>query len=165
MASVNKVILMGNLGRDPEVRYSPDGAAVCNVSIATTSQGRPAALPANAREPVIARRAAGPYRGPDRVVNAAARVRRDAKAAAVVAAKGQPERSTHSCFGPRQQGFIVGKVDGDVAAYQFKNLAAAQAACAARNDCGGVTYAVLRQVFRCPLDLPADGLGRERMMG
>ena len=37
MASVNKVILMGNLGRDPEVRYSPDGAAVCNVSIATTS--------------------------------------------------------------------------------------------------------------------------------
>jgi single-strand DNA-binding protein len=28
---------MGNLGRDPEVRYSPDGAAVCNVSIATTS--------------------------------------------------------------------------------------------------------------------------------
>ena len=37
MASVNKVILMGNLGRVPEVRYSPDGAAVCNVSIATTS--------------------------------------------------------------------------------------------------------------------------------
>ena len=40
MASVNKVILMGNLGRDPEVRYSPDGAAVCNVSIATTSSGK-----------------------------------------------------------------------------------------------------------------------------
>ncbi|ROT43877.1 single-stranded DNA-binding protein [Pusillimonas sp. NJUB218] len=38
MASVNKVILVGNLGRDPEVRYSPEGAAVCNVSIATTSQ-------------------------------------------------------------------------------------------------------------------------------
>lgn len=37
MASVNKVILVGNLGRDPEVRYSPDGAAMCNVSIATTS--------------------------------------------------------------------------------------------------------------------------------
>lgn len=37
MASVNKVILVGNLGRDPEVRYSPDGAALCNVSIATTS--------------------------------------------------------------------------------------------------------------------------------
>ena len=37
MASVNKVILVGNLGRDPEVRYSPDGAATCNVSIATTS--------------------------------------------------------------------------------------------------------------------------------
>jgi len=38
MASVNKVILVGNLGRDPEVRYSPEGTAVCNVSIATTSQ-------------------------------------------------------------------------------------------------------------------------------
>lgn len=38
MASVNKVILVGNLGRDPEVRYNPDGAAMCNVSIATTSQ-------------------------------------------------------------------------------------------------------------------------------
>jgi single-strand DNA-binding protein len=37
MASVNKVILIGNLGRDPEVRYSPEGAAICNVSIATTS--------------------------------------------------------------------------------------------------------------------------------
>ncbi|SAI62953.1 single-strand binding protein [Bordetella trematum] len=38
MASVNKVILVGNLGRDPEVRYSPDGAAICNLSLATTSQ-------------------------------------------------------------------------------------------------------------------------------
>lgn len=37
MASVNKVIIVGNLGRDPEVRYSPDGMAVCNISVATTS--------------------------------------------------------------------------------------------------------------------------------
>lgn len=37
MASVNKVILVGNLGRDPEVRHSPDGAAMCSISIATTS--------------------------------------------------------------------------------------------------------------------------------
>jgi single-strand DNA-binding protein len=37
MASVNKVILVGNLGRDPETRYSADGAAICNVSVATTS--------------------------------------------------------------------------------------------------------------------------------
>ncbi len=37
MASVNKVILVGNLGRDPEVRYSAEGSAVCNISIATTS--------------------------------------------------------------------------------------------------------------------------------
>jgi single-strand DNA-binding protein len=38
MASVNKVILVGNLGRDPEVRYSPEGSAICNLSLATTSQ-------------------------------------------------------------------------------------------------------------------------------
>jgi single-strand DNA-binding protein len=38
MASVNKVILVGNLGRDPEVRYTPDGAAIANISIATTSK-------------------------------------------------------------------------------------------------------------------------------
>jgi single-strand DNA-binding protein len=36
MASVNKVILVGNLGRDPETRYSPDGGAICNISVATT---------------------------------------------------------------------------------------------------------------------------------
>lgn len=36
MASINKVILIGNLGRDPELRYTPSGSAVCNVSIATT---------------------------------------------------------------------------------------------------------------------------------
>ncbi len=38
MASVNKVILVGNLGRDPEVRYAPSGAAICNVTIATSRQ-------------------------------------------------------------------------------------------------------------------------------
>jgi single-strand DNA-binding protein len=38
MASVNKVILVGNCGRDPEVRYLPSGQAVANVSIATTSR-------------------------------------------------------------------------------------------------------------------------------
>ncbi|WP_301555095.1 single-stranded DNA-binding protein [Alcaligenes sp. 1735tsa3] len=38
MASVNKVILVGNLGRDPEVRYSAEGSPICNISIATTSQ-------------------------------------------------------------------------------------------------------------------------------
>ena len=36
MASVNKVILVGNLGKDPEVRYLPSGDAVANLSIATT---------------------------------------------------------------------------------------------------------------------------------
>ena len=38
MASVNKVILMGNCGRDPEVRYLPSGQAVANVSIATSTK-------------------------------------------------------------------------------------------------------------------------------
>ena len=38
MASVNKVILIGNLGRDPETRYMPDGGAITNVSVATTEQ-------------------------------------------------------------------------------------------------------------------------------
>ncbi len=38
MASVNKVILVGNLGRDPEIRYAPSGAAICNVTIATSRQ-------------------------------------------------------------------------------------------------------------------------------
>lgn len=36
MASVNKVILIGNLGRDPEVRYAPSGAAICNITLATS---------------------------------------------------------------------------------------------------------------------------------
>ena len=36
MASVNKVILVGNLGRDPETRYMPNGEAVTNISVATT---------------------------------------------------------------------------------------------------------------------------------
>lgn len=36
MASVNKVILVGNLGRDPEVRYMPSGDAIANLSLATT---------------------------------------------------------------------------------------------------------------------------------
>jgi single-strand DNA-binding protein len=36
MASINKVILIGNLGRDPEVKHTQSGSAICNVSIATT---------------------------------------------------------------------------------------------------------------------------------
>lgn len=36
MASVNKVILVGNLGKDPEVRYMPNGDAVTNITLATT---------------------------------------------------------------------------------------------------------------------------------
>lgn len=38
MASVNKVILVGNLGRDPEVRYMPSGEPVANITIATSSK-------------------------------------------------------------------------------------------------------------------------------
>ena len=36
MASVNKAIILGNLGKAPEVRYMPSGDAVCNFSVATT---------------------------------------------------------------------------------------------------------------------------------
>ena len=36
MASVNKVIVLGNLGRDPELRYTPSNTPVCNVTIATS---------------------------------------------------------------------------------------------------------------------------------
>ena len=36
MASINKVILIGRLGRDPEIRYTPNGDAVANFSIATS---------------------------------------------------------------------------------------------------------------------------------
>lgn len=38
MAGVNKVILVGRLGRDPELRYTPSGAAVANFSIATSEE-------------------------------------------------------------------------------------------------------------------------------
>jgi len=38
MASVNKVILIGNLGRDPEIRYLPSGDAVANLNVATTEK-------------------------------------------------------------------------------------------------------------------------------
>jgi single-strand DNA-binding protein len=38
MASLNKVLLIGNLGRDPETRYLPSGGAVCNFSIATSER-------------------------------------------------------------------------------------------------------------------------------
>jgi single-strand DNA-binding protein len=38
MAGINKVILIGRLGRDPEVRYTPDGTAVANFSVATSEE-------------------------------------------------------------------------------------------------------------------------------
>jgi single-strand DNA-binding protein len=36
MASLNKVILIGNLGKDPETRYAPSGDAICNITVATS---------------------------------------------------------------------------------------------------------------------------------
>ena len=36
MASVNKVIIIGNLGKEPDTRYMPNGDAVCNITVATT---------------------------------------------------------------------------------------------------------------------------------
>ena len=40
MASVNKVILIGNLGADPESRFAPSGDAICNIRLATTETWR-----------------------------------------------------------------------------------------------------------------------------
>ena len=36
MASVNKAIIVGNLGKDPEVRYTASGDAICNITVATS---------------------------------------------------------------------------------------------------------------------------------
>jgi single-strand DNA-binding protein len=38
MASFNKIVIVGYLGRDPELRYTPQGVAVCNISVATTER-------------------------------------------------------------------------------------------------------------------------------
>ncbi len=38
MASFNKITIVGYLGKDPEIRYMPDGTAVCNFSVATTEK-------------------------------------------------------------------------------------------------------------------------------
>ena len=38
MSSVNKIILLGNCGRDPEIRYLPSGQAVANISVATSTR-------------------------------------------------------------------------------------------------------------------------------
>ena len=42
MRGVNKVILIGNLGRDPEIRYTRDGTAVANLNVATTDSWKDA---------------------------------------------------------------------------------------------------------------------------
>lgn len=38
MASLNKILIIGNVGRDPEIRYMQDGKAACNISIATSTK-------------------------------------------------------------------------------------------------------------------------------
>lgn len=38
--SLNKVLIIGNLGKDPELRYTPNGKPVCNLSVATSSRSR-----------------------------------------------------------------------------------------------------------------------------
>lgn len=38
MASFNKITIVGYLGRDPEIRYTPQGTAVCNLSVASTEK-------------------------------------------------------------------------------------------------------------------------------
>jgi single-strand DNA-binding protein len=50
MPSVNKVVLIGNLGRDPEVRYSQSGSAICNITVATSRQWKDRASGENLEE-------------------------------------------------------------------------------------------------------------------
>ena len=38
MASINKVIIVGNLGRDPETRYTTNNEAICNIAVATSDR-------------------------------------------------------------------------------------------------------------------------------
>lgn len=38
MASINKAIIVGNLGKDPETRYAPSGDCICNITVATTDR-------------------------------------------------------------------------------------------------------------------------------
>lgn len=40
MAGINKVIIVGNLGNDPEIRTMPNGEAVANISVATSEAGQ-----------------------------------------------------------------------------------------------------------------------------
>lgn len=47
---INKVILIGRLGNDPEVRYIPNGGAVANLQVATSVQKKPVLLPCYRRD-------------------------------------------------------------------------------------------------------------------
>ena len=66
MKGINKVIIVGNLGQDPEVRYTTSGAAVTNISVATSEQWKdkntykapPLMVPAFFGQPLCARRRA-----------------------------------------------------------------------------------------------------------
>ena len=40
MPSFNKIVIVGHLGRDPEIRYLPDGTAVCSFSVATSEKSK-----------------------------------------------------------------------------------------------------------------------------
>ena len=51
MASVNKVIIVGNLGRDPETRYLPSGEAVTTINVATTDTWKDKAIGEKRRPP------------------------------------------------------------------------------------------------------------------
>ena len=59
MGSVNKVILVGNLGRDAELRYTPGGAPVATLNLATTEVWNDKARPAPGKNRVAPRRALG----------------------------------------------------------------------------------------------------------
>ena len=97
MASVNKVILIGNLGRDPELRYTQGGQAVANFTLATTerfpSQGRRAA----GADGVAPHRRLGAHGRAVRAVplEGPQRLRRGPPADARVGGRGRPEAPHH----------------------------------------------------------------------
>ena len=69
MASVNKVILIGNCGRDPEVRYTPSGTAICNISVATSSRRKDKASGETAGEEITPPRRSPPAFGDENCVS------------------------------------------------------------------------------------------------
>ena len=97
MGSVNKVILVGNLGRDAELRYTPGGAPVATLNLATTEVWNDKARPAAGKDRVAPRRPLGQDRRvPERVPDQGqADLRRGPAADAAVGRQGRQQALHH----------------------------------------------------------------------